>query len=96
MDEILRMPGRRDVLRMHLFVTKPKSRAEVVSGTGTIQMFPGRCNPQLIVDREIHERVGAVGVTVCGPGAFSDSVRDAVRKRVEVGCVDFIEEAFTY
>lgn len=42
------------------------------------------------------ERIGAMGVTVCGPGAFSDSVRAAVREQVDVGNVDFVEEAFTY
>lgn len=96
MDEILRMPGRRDVLRVLLFITKPKSQAEIVSGTGTVQMFPGRCNPQTVLDREISERVGAMAVTVCGPGAFADGVRAAVRQRVHVGSIDFVEEAFTY
>jgi hypothetical protein len=37
-----------------------------------------------------------MAVTVCGPGAFADEVRDAVRRRVKVGSLDFIEEAFTY
>ncbi len=96
MDEILKMKGRRDVLRIMLFVTKPKSSREVISGTGTVQMFPGRCDPQMIVDKEVRERVGAMVTTVCGPGAFADSVRHAVRRRIEVGSVDFVEEAFTY
>jgi len=96
MDELLRMPGRRDVLRILLFVTKPRSQREVVSGTGSVQMFPGRCNPGTIVEREVQERVGAMCVTVCGPGAFADAVRSAVRRRVQVGVVDFVEEAFTY
>lgn len=96
MDEILRMKGRRDVLRVLLFVTKPRSQQEIVSGTGTVRMFPGRCNPQTLVDKEFVDRVGAMAVTVCGPGSFADSVRQAVRKRVELGSVDFVEEAFTY
>jgi predicted ferric reductase len=96
MDEILKMPGRRDVLKIQLFITKPRSHAEVVSGTGSIQMFPGRCNPQTIIDKEIVERMGAMGVTVCGPGAFADDVRRAARRRVQVGVLDFVEEAFTY
>lgn len=96
MDEILKMKGRREVLRIMLFVTKPKSQQEVISGTGTVQMFPGRCNPQTILDKEVVERIGAMAVTVCGPGSFADTVRLAVRKRVKVGQIDFIEEAFTY
>jgi predicted ferric reductase len=96
MDEILKMPGRREVLKIMLFITKPRNHMEVVSGTGTVQMFPGRCNPQTVLDKEIHERIGAVAVTVCGPGAFADNVRKAARARVHVGVVDFVEEAFTY
>lgn len=41
-------------------------------------------------------RVGATVVTVCGPGAFADDVRRAVRDVVEGGTVDFVEEAFTW
>lgn len=96
MDQILRMEGRKDVLRIQLFITKPRHQNEINSKTGTVQMFPGRCNPSTIVDKEVADRVGAMGVVVCGPGAFADNVRAAVRKKVEVGSVDFIEEAFTY
>lgn len=85
MDSILRMPRRREILRVKLFITKPRCQAEVVSGTGTVQMFPGRCEPQTIIDRELGERVGAMVVTVCGPGAFADRVRGAVRNRVQDG-----------
>lgn len=96
MDKILRMEGRREVLRIQLFVTKPRHRGEVISNTGSVQMFPGRCNPQTVLQKEMQERIGSMGVTVCGPGAFSDSVRKAVRDVVEDGQVDFVEEAFTY
>ena len=98
MDEILKMPGRREVLRIMLFVTKPKSMHEVVtSGTGSVQMFPGRCNPQTVLDKEIVERVGAMAVVVCGPGSFADSVRFAVRRRLNSKrSLTLIESAFTY
>lgn len=96
MNVVLKMEHRRDVLRIFLFVTKPRSRNEVLSNTGTVQMFPGRANPQTIIDKEVAERVGAMAVSVCGPGAFADSVRLAARNRVQDGAVDFIEEAFTY
>ena len=96
MDHILRMEGRKDVLRIQLFITKPRHHNEINSKTGTVQMFPGRCNPSTIVDKEVVDRIGAMGVVVCGPGGFADSVRSAVRKKVQVGSVDFIEEAFTY
>jgi hypothetical protein len=56
----------------------------------------GRCDPQVCVDEEFEQRIGAMAVTVCGPGAFADTVRCAVRRRVTDGCIDFIEEAFSY
>ncbi|KAF7186424.1 Ferric/cupric reductase transmembrane component B [Pseudocercospora fuligena] len=96
MDQILRMEFRRDVLRIQLYITKPRHRGEVVSSTGSVQMFPGRCVPATIIEKELPERIGSVGVTVCGPGAFSDSVRQACRNVVQEASVDFIEEAFTY
>ncbi|KIW05033.1 uncharacterized protein PV09_04189 [Verruconis gallopava] len=96
MDEILKMPGRKDILTIKLFITKPRARHETQTRTGSISTFPGRCNPQTVLDQEIRERTGAMAVTVCGPGAFGDAVRKAVRKRVQVGVIDFIEEAFSY
>lgn len=96
MDRILKMEHRRDVLRVQLFVTKPRHREEVISNTGSVQMFPGRCNPSTILEKEMQERIGGVGVTVCGPGAFADGVRAAVRGVVTDGVVDFVEEGFTY
>ena len=96
MDQVLRMEHRREVLRIQLFVTKPRHRGEVVSNTGSVQMFPGRLNAATILEKEMQERIGAVGVTVCGPGAFADTVRSAVRNVIDQGCIDFVEEAFTY
>ena len=96
MEEILPMPGRREALKLLMFVTKPKTMRDVVSASGFVQMHSGRCNVQEVLDKEIWERVGAMCVTVCGPGAFADSVRHAVRERIHVGNIDFIEEAFTY
>ncbi|KAL2050074.1 hypothetical protein ABVK25_009684 [Lepraria finkii] len=97
MDEILQMPNRKQVLKVLLFVTKPRSAREVVSRSETVQMFPGRCNPNIVLGREMIGRVGAVSVTVCGPGAFADEVRGAVRVVVDEGkTVDFMEESFTW
>jgi predicted ferric reductase len=96
MDEILRLPGRKDILTIKLFITKPRTRQETQTKTGSISTYPGRCNPQTVIDQEIRDRVGAMAVTVCGPGAFGDAVRKAVRSRVQIGVIDFIEEAFSY
>lgn len=97
MDEILQMGNRKQVLKVLLFVTQPRSAREVVSRSETVQMFPGRCNPAVILGKELPNRVGAMAVTVCGPGAFADEVRAAVRGVIGEGAtVDFVEESFTW
>ncbi|KAI1161449.1 ferric reductase like transmembrane component [Nemania serpens] len=97
MDEILRMPGRRDILNIRLFVTRPKNSKEIISSSSTVQMFPGRPSISTIMEREVEQQVGAMVVTVCGPGALADDVRQAVR---EVQCrdnvIDLCEESFSW
>jgi len=45
MAEILAMEKRRDVLKILLFVTRPKSTKEIHSPSATVLMFPGRRKP---------------------------------------------------
>ncbi|KAI4231518.1 MAG: hypothetical protein L6R40_007712 [Gallowayella cf. fulva] len=96
MSEILQMPNRREVVKVLLFVTKPRHAGDVVSRSAQVKMFGGRCKPGRIVEEEFEKRKGAMAVTVCGPGAFADEVRGAVRERVEEGVVDFQEESFSW
>ena len=96
MDHILQMGNRKQVLKVLLFVTKPRSAKEVVSRSETVQMFPGRCDPKLVLGKEVTTRCGAMGVTVCGPGAFADEVRGAVRGVDTGATIDFVEESFTW
>ncbi|KAJ9155430.1 Ferric reductase like transmembrane component [Pleurostoma richardsiae] len=97
MDAVLRMPGRRDILAIKLFITRPKNSREIVSASNTVQMFPGRPNIPLLIRKEVAEQVGAMAVSVCGPGALADDVRAAVRGCLDEGSVvDFIEESFTW
>lgn len=94
MTTILSMPGRRDVLRIQLFVTRPRSAKEIHSPSSTVQMFPGKPNVDALVGMESREQVGAMGVSVCGPGGLGDDVRSAVRRRQGSRNVDFLEEGF--
>jgi len=98
MDEILLMEGRRDVLKLAVYVTKPRpgAPASYSSSSETIRLNTGRCVPGTVLDEELRHRVGATMVSVCGPGAFADEVRHAVRQRVGMGCVDMNEESFTW
>jgi predicted ferric reductase len=96
MTEVLAMPRRREVLKILLFVSRPRSTKEIHSPSATVQMFPGRPNIDTLLGIEMENQIGAMAVSVCGPGALSDDVRRAVRNRQYQGEVDFIEEAFTW
>ncbi|KAI1437016.1 ferric reductase like transmembrane component [Xylaria sp. CBS 124048] len=97
MDEVLRMPKRRDILNIRLFITRPKNSNEIVSASSTVQMLPGRPNILTIMQREVEQQVGAMVVTVCGPGALADDVRMAVRaSQTGESVIDFVEESFTW
>ena len=95
MTTILSLPGRRDVLRIQLYVTSPKGTdREIHSPSSTVLMFPGRPNVGSLLEGEAREQVGAMGVGVCGPGGLCDDVRRAVRSMQPGRNVDFLEEAF--
>lgn len=96
-DEVLRMPRRREILNIRLFITRPKNPKEIQSASQTVQMFPGRPNVMTLLRKEVEEQMGAMCVTVCGPGALADDVREAVRAvQDEHFVVDFVEESFTW
>lgn len=96
MTEILALERRRECLRIMLFVSRPRSTKEIHSPSSTVQMFPGRPNIEHLIGAEMDNQVGAMGVTVCGPGALSDEVRLAVRNRQYNGTIEFCEEAFSW
>ncbi|KAG0159396.1 hypothetical protein PDIDSM_6918 [Penicillium digitatum] len=96
MTSILAMDRRREVLRIKLFVTRPRNSREIQSPSATVQMFPGRPNIDTLVSREVEDQVGAMGVLVCGNGSLSDDVRRVCRKRQTQSNVDFVEESFSW
>lgn len=96
MTSILAMERRREVLRIMLFITRPRNTKEIQSPSATVQMFPGRPNIDTLVGMEAENQVGAMGVLVCGGGALSDDVRGVCRKRQGPTDIDFVEESFTW
>ncbi|KAF1958340.1 ferric reductase [Byssothecium circinans] len=96
MTHILAMPRRREVLKILLFVTRPRSTKEIHSPSSSVQMFPGRPNVEALIDQEMQEGIGAAAVTTCGTGALADELRRAVRKRQTQWNVDFREESFSW
>ncbi|KAI9803694.1 MAG: hypothetical protein M1833_000606 [Piccolia ochrophora] len=95
MTEVLSLPRRREVLRVLLFVTRPRSTAEIRSPSATVQMHPGRPNVETLVRMESENQVGAMGVSVCGTGSLSDDVRRAVRMRQDKE-VEYVEQSFSW
>ncbi|OAX82474.1 hypothetical protein ACJ72_03170 [Emergomyces africanus] len=96
MNTILSMEGRRDILRIMLFITRPRNTREIQSPSSTVQMFPGKPNVQTLIDAEIENQIGAMGVMVCGTGSLSDDVRRVCRTRQSGSHIDFLEESFSW
>ncbi|KAL2142450.1 hypothetical protein VTI28DRAFT_1159 [Corynascus sepedonium] len=97
MDQVLKLPNRKEILQIRLFVTRPRTASQVVSSSTTVQMFPGRPNIPMLLAKEVGEQMGAMCVSVCGPGGLADDVRDSVRKmQAHNTVVDFVEESFTW
>lgn len=96
MTEILAMEGRRDVLSIRVYVSKPSVPINTSKAKPTMQIIEGRSNPSDILDEIIPQRVGATMVSVCGPGALADDVRAAVRARLPDANIALNEESFTY
>ncbi|KAF1352980.1 hypothetical protein EJ07DRAFT_134853 [Lizonia empirigonia] len=96
MTQILSMPRRREILKILLFVTRPRSTKEIHSPSSSVQMFPGRPNVQSLVDQEMQEGIGAACVSTCGTGGLADELRRAVRNRELNWNVDFREESFSW
>ncbi|OAQ95768.1 hypothetical protein LLEC1_00375 [Akanthomyces lecanii] len=61
-----------------------------------LQILSGRPDMTCIIREQVNCQVGAMCVTVCGPGGLADDVRQATRDVQTCGSVDFIEEAFTW
>jgi predicted ferric reductase len=97
LDETMRLPGRRDILSISLFVTRPHKPNYVETPSRSVGLFPGRPNIPMLLKKEVHRQMGAMCVTVCGPGSLADDVRAATREVQDQGTVvDFIEESFSW
>ena len=96
MDSILQMQQRRDILLIKVYITRPTNVKKITSPSSTVQMFPGRPNIMTLVQEQVSQQVGAMCVTVCGPGGLADNVREAVRDVQDQGSISFIEESFTW
>ncbi|KAF9693098.1 hypothetical protein EKO04_008588 [Ascochyta lentis] len=96
LEELAAMPNFCDIVRVRLYVSRSTPDAvEAMALPTHLDVHSKRCDAQEIVDEQILAQVGAMVVTVCGPGRFNDSVRAAVRRRVGLRSIDLFEEAFS-
>ena len=96
MTQILGMEKRRDILRIMLFVTRPRSTKEIHSPSSSVQMFPGKPDVGALIDKEQQVQVGAMAISCCGTGGLSDDLRRSMRERCQQTEIDFFEEAFSW
>jgi hypothetical protein len=96
MTQILGMEKRRDILRILLFVTRPRSTKEIHSPSSSVQMFPGKPDVGALIQKEQERQVGAMAISVCGTGGLADDVRKSVRDRCTNTEIDIFEEAFSW
>lgn len=96
MTQILGMEKRRDILRILLFVTRPRSTKEIHSPSSSVQMFPGKPDVGALIDKEQQSQVGAMAISCCGTGSLSDDLRRCMRERCQQTEIDFFEEAFSW
>ncbi|CRG86017.1 ferric-chelate reductase, putative [Talaromyces islandicus] len=64
--------------------------------TAPITISLGKPLFRQLLEREMAQQVGAMAVSVCGPGSMSDEVRKAVRDVQGRKSVDFFEESFSW
>lgn len=95
LEELSRMERHGRTLELVTYVSKLRPVGQPGESL-ELQLRPGRADVQRLVNIYFHERIGAMTVGVCGPGALTDDVRKASRAVMDKGKVDFWEEAFTW
>jgi predicted ferric reductase len=97
LDEVAVLRHFREVVSIRLYVSRMvPSELGGHSLSAYLDVRLQRCEVQGVLDDEVLAQIGAMAVSVCGPRGLSDSVRAAVRRRVEVRSIDLFEEAFSY
>ncbi|EXJ70315.1 uncharacterized protein A1O5_06383 [Cladophialophora psammophila CBS 110553] len=95
MHEILAMEGRREVLKVLLYVTRVTLSQVIRSPSEHVQMARGRPDVQALLANGARQKVGCMGVSVCAGGGLADEVRRASRAMLDNGVnLDLIEEGF--
>lgn len=94
-------------LSIHIYITAPQSTTDeyvTLSNPWAHHAPPnipvtinwGKPDFLFILENAKAYQVGAMAVSVCGPGAMGDDVRRAVRERQGGTVVDLYEESFSW
>lgn len=93
-------------LSIHIYITA--SDTEEGYGTGQqswihnapltipVRISKGKPDLNLIIQDEKAQQIGAMAVSVCGPGGLSDEVRRVAREEQGIKAVDFYEASFSW
>jgi ferredoxin-NADP reductase len=92
------MPRCEEILRVRIFITRSEEGDEIPGHPqgSVVHMATGRPNIDELIDAEIRQQVGTMGVMVCGNGSLGDDVRRVCRKRQSWSHIDYMEESFTW
>ena len=96
LDYLRNVPRGEDFLNIKVFITRPPIQNNSFDPDHRITILTGRPDFTILLAEEISVQIGAMSVSVCGPGSLTDDVRDAVRAIQGNTIVDFVEESFTW
>lgn len=95
MHEILGIEGRRDVLKVLIYVTQAGLNQSITSPSETVRMSRGRPDVEELIRNEALAKAGCIAVSVCAGGGLADEVRRVSRLMLDEGAnLDFMEEGF--
>ncbi|KAB5550852.1 ferric reductase like transmembrane component-domain-containing protein [Coniochaeta sp. 2T2.1] len=84
-----------NILVLRLFITGSTSSSTHAEDGIEMEAFAGRPPIGSIMETETLQQIGAMCVSVCGPGGMADDVRAAVRlAQYSKQAIDFVEESF--
>jgi predicted ferric reductase len=97
LDELSAMENFYEVVHVRLYVSRiPSQDLALRPVPRWVNVRAQRCDAQEVVDEEVVTQVGTMAISVCGPGSFSASVKDSVRRKVCTRSIDLFVEAFSY
>lgn len=94
LEEILRMEGSADILRVRICITRDESEGGE-RFPGNVSLTRGRPDLDALVQSEVQHKAGAVALQVCAGGGLADDARRVSQLMLESGRdLTFIEEGF--